>query len=116
MGLRVWFWGEIFSKKINKNSCAHKAPPPPNINKASQRVRLTIFFVFLIFVSFFPFFFCFSLSLFAIHFAPMGSLFLSSRISGTYHLLEELKNGQPEYKESSINLQIEYINTSNIKR
>ena len=28
-GLRVWSGGEIFSKKINKNSSAHKAHPPP---------------------------------------------------------------------------------------
>ena len=27
MGLRVWSGGEIFSKKINKKSWAHKAPP-----------------------------------------------------------------------------------------
>ena len=28
VGLRVWSGGETFSKKINKKSGAHKAPPP----------------------------------------------------------------------------------------
>ena len=28
MGLRVWSWAEMSSKKINKKTGAHKAPPP----------------------------------------------------------------------------------------
>ena len=28
MGVRVWSGGDIFSKKINEKSWAHKAPPP----------------------------------------------------------------------------------------
>ena len=36
MGLRVWSGGEIFSKKKNKKSWAHKDPPPPIITKVKK--------------------------------------------------------------------------------